>query len=319
MSLRSRHTGARAPYTLHWSVWGSYRMIDREGDLWLMPDGPRVKTYDPADEPSLPSELARVNRPWGRREYRQTLKAARRQKIPVGTALDQQRVRALSSFMKAFGGLGQTVLAGKPIRIVEDNKPFLADGDGLTWSLLHAENIDCCLWLAGILRNIEEPGPHTKTASEKLRKFFERWGGTQPTESSHLIAMVAPPWFETITVECPPAKASIGQVAEAAQELLAGLITPNLAGVQRIYDGKRSRFEFRALIQLIYWRLADMAGSSSLRQCEECSTYFFCSDPRQRFCPPPAGIRESRCAKRQRMRQLRGPGPRGRGSPGEER
>jgi hypothetical protein len=298
-------------------VWESYRTIEREGDLWLIPEGPRVKTYDPADEPSLPSELARVNRPRAKREYRQTLKAARRQKTPVGTALDQQRVRALLLFMKAFGGLGQTVLAGKPIRIVEDNQPFLADGDGLTWALLHAENIDGCLWLAGTLRDAEKSGPDTKTALAKLRKFFERWGGAQPTVRGHLVATVAPPWFETITVECPPSQASIGQVAEAAQQFLARLITPNLAGVPRIYDGKRSWFEFRALIQLIYWRLADMAGSSSLRQCEECSTYFFCSDPRQRFCPPPTGIRESRCAKRQRMRQLRVPGPRGRGSPGE--
>jgi hypothetical protein len=209
------------------------------------------------------------------------------------------------------------VLAGKPIRIVEDSKPFLADGDRLTWSLLHAENIDWCLWLAGILRDIEEPSPNTKTSSEKLRKFFERRGGAQPTVRGHLVATVTPPWFETITVECPTSQASIRQVAEAAQELLARLITPNLVGVQRIYDGRRSRFEFRALIQLIYWRLADMAGSSFLRQCDECSTYFFCSDPRQRFCPPPAGIRESRCAKRQRMRQWRGPGPRGRGSPAE--
>jgi hypothetical protein len=319
MSSRSRHTKAHAPYTLHWSVWESYRMIESEGDLWLIPEGPRVKAYDPADEPSLPSELARVNRPRGRREYRQTLKAARRQKFPVGSVLDQQRVRALLSFMKTFGGLGQTVLDGEPIRIIEDNKSFLADGDRLTWSLRHAENIDCCLWLAGLLRDIEEPTSNTKTASEELRKFFRRWSGARPTGRSHLIATVAPPWFETITVECPPSQASIRQVAEAAQELLASLMTPNLAGVQRTYKWKSGRFEFRALIQLIYWRLADVAGSSSLRQCEECSTYFFCSDPRQRFCPPPAGIRESRCAKRQRMRQWRGPGPRGRGSPGEWR
>jgi hypothetical protein len=317
MSSRSRHTEARIPYTLRWSVWECYRMIEREGDLWLIPAGARVKTYDPADEPSLPSELARVNRPWGRREYRQTLKAARRQKAPVGTVLHQQRVRALLAFMKTFGGLGQTVLDGEPIRIVEDNKPFLADGDRLTWSLLHAENIDGCLWLAGTLRDAEKPGPNTKTASAKLRKLFEHWGGAQPAVRNHLIATVAPPWFETITVECPPSQASIGQVAEAAQEFLARLMTPNLAGVQRTYKWKSGRFEFRALIQLIYWRLADMAGSSSLRQCEECSTYFFCGDARQRFCPPPAGIRESRCAKRQRMRQWRGPRLRGRGSPGE--
>jgi hypothetical protein len=312
MASRSRHTEARSSYTLHWSVWDSYRMIELDGHQWLIPEGAGVKTYDPADESSLPSELARVNRPWGRREYRQTLEAARSQKIPVGSVLDQRRVQALRSFMKTFGYLGQTVLGGEPIRISEGNRPFLADGDQLTWSLLHAETIDLCLWLAGLLRDIEEPTSNTKTASENLRRFFGRWRGARSTVGSHRIATVAPPWFETIPVECPPSQASIRQVAEAAQDFLARLLTPNLAGVQRKYKWKSGRFEFRALIQLIYWRLADVAGSSSLRECEECSTYFFCSDPRQRFCPPPAGIKESRCAKRQRMRQWRGAGPRSR-------
>jgi hypothetical protein len=33
--------------------------------------------------------------------------------------------------------------------------------------------------------------------------------------------------------------------------------------------------------------------------------YFFAHDGRQRFCPPPQGIKESRCARRFRMRARR--------------
>ena len=44
---------------------------------------------------------------------------------------------------------------------------------------------------------------------------------------------------------------------------------------------------------------------ANLRQCIECKTPFFATDNRQRFCPPPAGVRESRCGKRHQMREFR--------------
>jgi hypothetical protein len=83
------------------------------------------------------------------------------------------------------------------------------------------------------------------------------------------------------------------------------MLNPNVEGVPRICDGKESRFRFTALVQVVYWQLADLAGSRYLRQCLECKTLFFASDNRQVFCPPPAGVRESRCAKRHQMRELR--------------
>jgi hypothetical protein len=94
-----------------------------------------------------------------------------------------------------------------------------------------------------------------------------------------------------------------------ARAVLRAFLEPNLCGVDRGYDPEtgRSVFKFKALIQLIYWQVADWINGERLRACEECQTIFFASDDRQRFCPPPQGINESRCARRARMRALRYP------------
>jgi hypothetical protein len=94
-----------------------------------------------------------------------------------------------------------------------------------------------------------------------------------------------------------------------AKALLKAFLAPNLGAVERGYDPKTGRtvFRFKALIQLIYWQLADWIDGGRLRQCAECQTYFFAEDGRQRFCPPPLGVDESRCARRARMRALRHP------------
>jgi hypothetical protein len=64
-------------------------------------------------------------------------------------------------------------------------------------------------------------------------------------------------------------------------------------------------FKFKALIQLIYWQVADWINGKRLRECQECQTIFFASDDPQRFCPSSQKINESRCARRARERARR--------------
>jgi hypothetical protein len=97
-----------------------------------------------------------------------------------------------------------------------------------------------------------------------------------------------------------------------ARRLIAGLLTPNLAGVQRIYDATdgRPRFAFEQLIDVVYWTLADhLHTDRAMRACDECGTTFFVTDGRQRFCPPDPGKRESRCAFRFHKREQRRAAP----------
>ena len=277
-------------YQLSWSIWESYRVAQESDGLWVVPEGKRVKTYNPCDELSLPWEFARVNRPWGRHELHELLK--KKQSNPLGAQLEEKQKRALLGFMREFGSLGQTVLAKGPKKLLDkQGKPYFVDGDGLTWSLLHAENVDWCLWLIGNLKD---------RSWSKLRAFLDRSKGR-----GHLVPIIVPPWYTTINISGLGTNAKRDEVRSAAQDLLGQILNPNLESVSRIYDGWRSIFKFHVLIQLIYWKVADLAGSPYLRQCKDCHTYFFGRDKRQQTCPPPSGIKESRCARRYRMREWR--------------
>ena len=65
---------------------------------------------------------------------------------------------------------------------------------------------------------------------------------------------------------------------------------------------RRDYLVVEASFQEIYWRLADrVAEGHQVKQCR-CEAYFFPEDARQRFCPPPPGMNESRCGRRYRMR-----------------
>jgi hypothetical protein len=273
-------------YHLQWQIFDSYRLTDTE--LFVRPEG-SVKTIDVGSESTLATELARVNRPWGTK-LRPLIEEIKRShpKEAVGIDLDKRRIKALLDFTKQFGCLGQTVLEGKPRKIGR----AVFDGDDLVWSLSHAENVDICLSLLILLRDKEWKG---------LRKLFE----SQRITGNRMLPTLVPPFYDSLAVPRVAKDARRVELESATRRLIECLLNPNLKGVKRVCDGKQSHFEFIAPIQVIYWRVADLTGSRYLRQCIDCSTVFFATDARQVFCPPPRGIRESRCAKRYRMREAR--------------
>jgi len=274
------------PYRLEWPVWESYRVVNTDGALFVRPEGKKTKILDIGNEPTLPTELARVNRPWGTK-LRPLIEEIKRThpKESMREKLDERRIRALIDFMEQFGYLGQTILEGRPRKIGRE----LVDGDDLVWAFSHADNVDACLSLLAMLRNQEW---------NRMRQFFQ-------TPRARLFPVITPPFYASAAIRRVSTDARRGELESAARRLLETLIDPNLEGVKRHCDGKESRFEFVAPIQVIYWRVADLAGSPYLRQCVDCNTVFFASDARQIFCPPPQGIRESRCARRYRMREIR--------------
>jgi hypothetical protein len=160
--------------------------------------------------------------------------------------------------MKQFGYLGQTILGGKPKSI--DGEFF--DGDELVWALWHAENVDACLWLLSKL---------SAGQWNSLRDFFAR----RPLEE-RTIPTVSAPFFAAVTVPSLSSDQTKNAVEAATRALISALLNPNLEGVSRVCDEKESRFCFTALIQIVYWRLADFAGS---RICGSASS------ARHRFLP----------------------------------
>lgn len=94
-----------------------------------------------------------------------------------------------------------------------------------------------------------------------------------------------------------------------ANGYLRTLLNANLGDtgrrIQSTASGFRTIFTFRALVQVIYWQLADQLGKSSIRRCIECGRIFTHSNIRSRFCPPANGRQISPCKSRWNVRAFR--------------
>lgn len=262
-------------YSLEWTRWGAYQLVDG----WFYPADLRTGVYDPTQEKALPTELARV----GHQDYHTIEKVLR-------------------EFYRRFGFLGQSLLQGKPRKVVLEGTTQFADGDSLVWAIGHALNVSRCLALVGALKNGKR---------KKLQKIL-KWEETlQPEFVPGLPLHIPTLTGEGREIDVQTLFPSAMSDTEKAKALLAACLEPNLGNVTRVYDPKtgKSVFRFTALIQLIYWQIADWAGRERLRECEECHTYFFAHDGRQKRCPAPNGEKESRCAWRARQRKQRASKP----------
>jgi hypothetical protein len=94
-----------------------------------------------------------------------------------------------------------------------------------------------------------------------------------------------------------------------ANGFLRYLINANLGDtgrrLQSTESGIRTIFTFRALVQVIYWQLADQLGKSSIHRCVECGRIFTHSNIRARFCPPVGSKKISSCKSRWNVREFR--------------
>jgi hypothetical protein len=294
-----------ASYRLKWQRWDSYRVTP---DGWLHPNGALVGSYDVFGAKALPSDLARVNRSWRQRELSW---------IPssVGQlSTHDPVVRALLQFMTTYGSLGHTELEGRGRAVSIDGRRNIVSGDPLSWALAHARKVDLILSLVGALQHgankrlrrlliavadRQEPRPGVRGPHKDHDPLGRNWEMFVPT--------TAAPWKVPLELKVRDTLERYGATV-AARRLVVGLIRPNLSGVPRDIDPKtaHSVFRFTAPVQVVYWALADgLDGGRGLRKCQECQVWFFLRDMRERFCPPPPGVRESRCGRLARQTRYR--------------
>jgi hypothetical protein len=99
----------------------------------------------------------------------------------------------------------------------------------------------------------------------------------------------------------------VGELEGLAEEVVSGVIQANIAGISPepliVKRGRRKEvrtgFHFRALIEIVYWHLANALQRGRLWICEveACRAFFIQRRRGQRYCPPPYGHRgRSRCA-----------------------
>lgn len=90
----------------------------------------------------------------------------------------------------------------------------------------------------------------------------------------------------------------------AAWVALAAIVNPHLAGVARYLEavpgGLHSVFRPRALVDYVFWAIADSAeGKFTIRRCKGCGSLFVSADIRTEYCPG------KNCGVIHRMREYR--------------
>ncbi len=311
--------------------------------IYPEPTGREEDSYNPFDAPGVVSDLARIHVAWAER-LSQPAAALRTgaafsalERDPVG--------RAVLAFVKDYGLLGQSTLGASPHVLLANGRRYVTDGDDLLWFLDHASNVHLALKLIDALSRVDtnrlkallEPlaqrqehlgwlaqaawgkGPEAERAKAALQaelKAEQRVTMTVdgqrvglPDQRPLSIPTAAPPWRTEVPIDIIDIRKFLREAGEVttATQVLAALITPNLIGVPRAIDPVSgvAVFRFTALVQAVYWLIADRMDSRSLRHCQECGGLFLADDERERYCPPPPGVRQSRCRRRLHERERR--------------
>ncbi len=229
-----------------WSVETGYSI--KNGILIEQRSKGVLKSYSPAADPSLPGELERV--------YRSE--------------------KSLLEFCSLFGLLGYGHLVPREHRKEVDLRNLPLGGDPADWIMAHSNTVGIILQLLGWLeeRNVKE-------LSDVLRSL-----PSGPYAYSSNI-MTQEYWA---TSKCK--KEFLKDPVRSAQLIASRLINPNIKGINREISGPdlglqpKSRFVFRAMIETVYWQLADkLEQGRGVRRCPECGRFFVARDKRSIYCP----------------------------------
>jgi hypothetical protein len=184
----------------------------------------------------------------------------------------------LLAFVKRFGLLGRTVLSGTSRRR-DDGHLYMADD--MAWVLQHARNVDRILQLSrSRWTKLDDLLEFLDLRTVRVREIGQDVAEPMLHLKTLQVPVLTEPWQIPIRPDALMARRT--EPLDVSRQIIAELLNPNLIGVQRAYDptADAPTFQFRALIQMVYWPLADRLGHYAIRQCR-CGAMFFAPDERQ--------------------------------------
>jgi hypothetical protein len=226
-----------------------------------------------------------------------------------------QDARSAMRFVRRFGALGYQKLAIREFSRdpeSELSKGLIAHGEQVNWIIGHANTLKICMEIglrleqgedsiSEYFRTLLKPVPYDETKPE----ISMVWG---PGKTTPLFLMANMDSF------VPTLSAGLGVIGEKminrrsnlinyARTVRKVIVNLNIADIHpempETQDVDTIRFRFRALIQMVYWSLAQDLCSDDPRphkRCPYCQSVFIQGSRKQRFCPPYRGQRESSCA-----------------------
>jgi hypothetical protein len=239
------------------------------------PDDARV--YAPAVHPELPGELARLTR---------------------------GDTRSAVKFCETYGLLGYRQLTARP---------GASEGDPLIWVWTHAFTVRVCLHLTKLLQDADIPALEAYLCSLTIEGLTRDDAAYWPAATVARLECIETMIWSKGSTQLIVARDGTAHerafdqaetLVDLARTIRRVLINQNMAQMARRLQARgpqeHSAFGFTALIELIYWLLADAIEGGYVSRCEACTALFTHRKPRQRFCPPRGRQKESACAIRSR-------------------
>jgi hypothetical protein len=277
-----------------WVVRSEY--IERSGRIFE--SGRFVRHFDPFQEVAAIGELAKVasghlspldfSRRFGLLGYRGL--AMRR--------LDDSRLMRTALRNAVTRGIDPEVAVLRAADRIEEKQKQM-QGDPIDWIVAHARSIQTVLTF---IEALEDGNTHC------IREMLRTYDPKGPYAHLDEIVSIGSSYDEVLN---DPIYRST-HPAFFARDLMGLFINANISRIYRqLAVGQRSGrvrsdLRFYGFIEVIYWLLADRAAKESgVRGCEYCGAQFVVTDERQRFCPPPPGIKQSPCGSRASVRRFR--------------
>lgn len=213
---------------------------------------------------------------------------------------------ALLAFAKTWGVLGFTGLTRDPIQAMytwPDGQVTMG-GDPLGWMRAHGRTVQLCLQLTEALQKNDAAAIDRLTGHSSLVDMSVSLP-TQPGAAFEelLVAKLATIHPLSVHLNAP--------AFDRARKVRAGIINPNIAHVRRALlrdddGGEKSFFVYVAMIEAVYWHLANAAEGGIVMRCKRpgCGALFIQRHRSQEYCAPRGNQRESPCALWVRQRRL---------------
>jgi hypothetical protein len=209
------------------------------------------------------------------------------------------------NFAKSYGMLGRELLVASQIYDPNKRKGY---PETVEWIKAHSKSVHICLSIINHLKQF----PHDSSVNYEnppLNEYLSQFllnGNTY-----HLVNVGNTYEIQSITF------GKEIDLYKDAIRILQELINCNLCHFYRSIELQANgnisnNYNFTALIEVIYWILADTVVNGHVKQCEECGRVFIQTDKRQRYCPIMreakelhSNLKDSTCAIRHRVRTWR--------------
>lgn len=251
-------------YHFEAEVWATYSVVEpKSGQITFLPRGRERRFFNPADEASMVSALAKI----------------------VGNRDDssEYEVRAALDYVHHFGFLGESKFTKEHI-VVSGNR-YSGAYETASFLKLHALMVHQFMGMQYREEQQMETPESTIQWLLFFTKNFRRLG-------SFMIGQPAASFDGLDYVQLRNDGYTVREVNRLVRDKFFSYA---LAGGSRSCIDGNDVFVFSSLAQLIYWRLRDWSQAYSIRKCDTCGRMFFVFDKRQKYCPPFPGSKESAC------------------------